>query len=412
MAASAPASASSRGSLTYKDCIANRGAHGCQRPSHNSLSDPEAIATSPDGKSVYVAGFQSISSFEATPTGRLVYTGCIANKGLHGCAGTGSDTPLIGPTGVAVSPDGRSVYVASPQANTVSIFDRATNDTLSYAGCISSDNASGCKHAAHHRSLAAPHDVDVSPDGNSVYVVSDRNPAAITRFSRASSGALKYEGCIGGRRRSGCDRKAGHSIKRAFHLTVSPDGKSVYVTALYAGGSITHFKRRRNGELAYRGCIGTEGGYSCQVQRSLQNAGAATVSPDGESVYVVGDSAITEFHRASNGTLRYQACMAWLGYFHCPRTPHQTSFNDSVVVSGDGKSVYATSFRGLAYFTRARSGRLSFAGCFANRGANGCRKPRHNSLGVLYGGELAVSPDDKSVYLASAADNAVTRFER
>src|SRR5205823_3436907 len=77
----------STGALTYKGCIANGGAGGCVAPAHNSLGAANSVAVSADGKSVYVtsAGSNSITRFKReTTTGASQYKGCIANGGPHG----------------------------------------------------------------------------------------------------------------------------------------------------------------------------------------------------------------------------------------------------------------------------------------------------------------------------------------
>ncbi len=57
-----------------------------------------------------------------------------------------------------------------------------------------------------------------------------------------------------------------------------------------------------------------------------------------------------------------------------------------------------------------KDGALTYKGCFANLGANGCADPRHDSLGGASG--VAVSPEGKSVYVASYVDDSVTTFDR
>ena len=54
---------------------------------------------------------------------------------------------LVGAFGVAVSPDGTSVYVASFDSDAVAVFDRAGDGTLTQkalaAGCISETGSGG-----------------------------------------------------------------------------------------------------------------------------------------------------------------------------------------------------------------------------------------------------------------------------
>ena len=82
-------------------------------------------------------------------------------------------------------------------------------------------------------------------------------------------------------------------------------------------------------------------------------------------------------------------------------------------MSPDGKSVYVASADGNS-ITRlkrnATSGALTYKDCIANGGANGCAAPVHDSLGGAQG--VAVSPDGNSVYLASFGADSITNFDR
>ena len=82
--------------------------------------------------------------------------------------------------------------------------------------------------------LSTVFDVAVSPDGASVYAISNFSPDAIVRFDRASSGALSNPSCIEDVESNGpCDDVglAGEAqgLGSASGLAVSPDGTSVYV---------------------------------------------------------------------------------------------------------------------------------------------------------------------------------------
>jgi sugar lactone lactonase YvrE len=349
------------GALTYKDCISNAGHHGCAAPTHDSLRGAGAVAVSPDGTSVYVASSQgqSITSFDRDPTsGALAYRGCIANAGLNGCAAPVHDS-LAGARGVAVSPDGKSIYVASKLADSITRLDRdPTSGALTYADCIANAGANGCADPAHD-SLWGPADVTVSPDGKSVYVASAPGDS-ITRLDRnTTSGALTYKDCIANAAEAGCTAPDLDSLGRADGVAVSPDGSTVYVASSTAD-SITRLNRKTTGALFYRNCIADGGKHGCHAadHDSLGGAEGVAVSPDGKSVYVA---------------------------------------------SHDGDSI-----------TRLKAsptkGSLTYKDCIADAGANGCAAPHHDSLGGALG--VAVSPDGESVYVASTGADSITRLNR
>jgi DNA-binding beta-propeller fold protein YncE len=399
----------SSGALTYKGCIANNGRNGCKAAKHNSLAGAISTAVSPDGKSVYVGSFESITRFKRGPGGALTYAGCIGNDRVDGCKDLG-ESPLGGVYAMAVSPDGRSLYALSAFGSAVMRFDRAPSGALTYRGCFSNSGKGDCRRAKH-RSLGYGFSVGVSPDGKSVYVTSAA-AGAVTRFKRGPHGALTYAGCVANRGARGCKPARHDSLDGAASVAVSPDGSAVYVGA---EDGVTRFKREPHGVLKERECISGTGDGGCKraAHDSLRDAYGIAVSPDGGSIYASSyeADAISRFKRRASGALSYRGCTADQGAHGCKKAPHR-SLNGAVgvAVSGDGRSVYAAGYSADS-ITRLKcgpGGRLFYRGCIANRGARGCDKPKHDSLGAAVG--LAISPDDRSIYVASLS-GSITRFQ-
>jgi DNA-binding beta-propeller fold protein YncE len=174
------------------------------------------VVVSPDGENVYVA---ARSSDSVVVFDRNVATGALTQKvGVDGCVsedGTMADcvngVALDFAWGVAVSPDGRNVYVVSNTSGAVAVFDRnlstgALTQKAGAAGCISDDGTSG-----------------QCVNGNSVAVF-DRD---------TSSGALNQKpgaaGCVGETALNGC--ADGVAISGIHGVAVSADGRSVYAAA-------------------------------------------------------------------------------------------------------------------------------------------------------------------------------------
>jgi DNA-binding beta-propeller fold protein YncE len=92
------------------------------------MASPEGLAVAPDGKNVYVAAFKTgaIDVLDRKrSTGRVAQKpglpGCLAAARVRGCRAARA---LKGASSIAISPDGRFVYVTSFASNAVDIFRR------------------------------------------------------------------------------------------------------------------------------------------------------------------------------------------------------------------------------------------------------------------------------------------------
>ncbi len=95
----------------------------------------------------------------------------------------------------------------------------------------------------------------VTPDGKSVYVPSEDN--AVVQFKRKRSGSLKFDGClaadtaVGPAGSGACDLipgstagATGTGLQNPVGLAISPDSKSLYAVA-ESSDSVVRFKRKR-----------------------------------------------------------------------------------------------------------------------------------------------------------------------
>jgi len=421
-----PALGSGGAALTYQECFNGNGG-GCASNDNPGLGNADAVAVSPDGKSVYVASQSDsgVVDFDRNAsTGALTYKGCYTSES-SGCA-VDNLPSMVDAQGVAVSPDGKSVYVTSFSEGSVNHFERNTETgDLTYKDCVSS-RSSGCGSGDEVPGLSGAWGIAVSPDGKNVYVAANVREAVVSFSRNETTGSLTDEGCLAVHEVGcGAGNNAAPGAVGPTDITVSPDGDNVYVAGGVTGssGSLSTFDRSVAGALTYKGCAsGAIVACAESGDESLVDATGVAVSPDGKSVYVAAESsnAVTRFDRnGTTGVLSYQGCLSG-GESGCAEndvTGLKGAFG--LAVSPDGRSVYVTSISGhdnaLVRLERdTATGGIGVGECFTHNSAvqTPCG-PIHVQTGLagLDGAErVAASPDGKNVYVAALSESAIAVF--
>jgi DNA-binding beta-propeller fold protein YncE len=396
--------------------------------------EASALAVSADGRSVY-----SVSEIDDSlvrlkrnrQSGALTPKGCIIDDDVIDPGDCGPAAPGLGGGGsVAVSSDGKSVYVASEADGTIAEFKRnRKTGALTSKGCVIDDDGSGDDPCTKSTSgLGGATAVVVSPDGKSVYASSEGD-SAIVRFKRnTTSGKLTPKDCV-----ADIDEAAATCVQNTAGLgqvgalALSDDGTSLYATGEV--GTVARFKRDpHGGELTPEGCIVDNdlvAPPACgKSTDGLDHTESLTVSHDGKSVYAVStlDSAIVRFDRnTQSGALTPKGCIDDndSGADACANDTNGLGEGAGVAVSRDGKSVYVVSGEddAIVIFKRGGDGALTPKGCIDDndfdtdptQGEDNCAKSA-NGLAKLTG--VVVSRDGKSVYATSEFDDAVAWFKR
>jgi hypothetical protein len=269
-----------------------------------------ALAVSPSGKTVFVTG-QSDSKGFVAQYATVAYnaaTGAQLWATRYGGPGSSSDIAHA----VAVSPDGKTVFVTGVSTSSTSASATFTDDaTVAY------NAATGAQLWATRHS--GPLDVDngydnalaVSPTGGAVYVTgingsaSSAGPGYDTIAYNATTGAQLWA-------------KSYSSSGGALWVAVSPDGSTVFTTGetFRPGAGIGY------ATVAYNAATGAQ----LWAKRYVGNVGAipealayaAAVSPSGGTVYVTG---LSWKHGYEYATIAYNAATGaqqWIKLYAFP----------------------------------------------------------------------------------------------
>jgi len=306
---------------------------GCK--TENALSEPEGIATSPNGQFVFVANANgngkgeggTIEAFAVAAGGELSPIACPSD-----CK-TGDE-----PWAVAVAPNGQFLYTVDAQSHAISVFSIAIDGSLSPITCTT-----GCELA----SGSEPEDVVVSPSGKFVYA-EEREDHRIAVFAVAADGSLSKVTCT-----TGCATE-----EDPYGMAVSPDGRFLYAAA---GPAITPFEIHPNGTLSAIPCT------KCETAARTR---ALAISPNGRYLYTTNnnshESSVPAFEIQANGAL---TPLAGCGLDYCNTADGVDP--EGLVVSPGGKFVYASDIETssnfehgiMSAFAIGSSGELSQIGC-------------------------------------------------
>jgi DNA-binding beta-propeller fold protein YncE len=405
-----------------------RGADGCvHRTAINrcargrALTSPEDLVVSPDGRHVYVAAYGShaIAVFaRSRRTGLLEQLpgqrGCVRHGRGGGCAPARA---LGGPASIAISPDGRNVYVAASGSDALGVFARnrrtgVLRQLSGPSGCFSARPGGGCTVG---RALNEPTSVATSPDGARVYVAGRRFPSAVAVFARAPDGSLSQPegtgGCVSHRGGFGCSAARGMSAPE--EVLVTPDSRHVLV----AGSRSNAVAVLRSGPTGLSqadgaaGCISRAGDEGCAAGRELRGPVDLAISADGRSVYTassIADGVAVLTRDRVTGALtqssRRTGCISQGGSGGRCEPGEALDEVWGIAISPDGRNVYAASSKvnmlGAMARDRESGGLTQLPGrfaCFIRGGGFGCPEGRGLTVAVA----VAVSPDGRNVYVAS-----------
>lgn len=195
-------------------------------------AEGEAIRVAPDGHNVYIV---SLGGSEITVYGRDTATGRLSYRMQRYNSSEGV-TGLNRCNAVAVSPDSRSVYVVS-EDSVLSVWAVDTvSDTIGWVQYFK-EGVSGV------RGLYYSTDIEVSPDGRSVYAISIANGNAVGWFRRNTvTGMLSFGGSLA---------DSAGELDYPTSLALSPDGKRAYIYLVNKGVISSFLRDSASGALSF-----------------------------------------------------------------------------------------------------------------------------------------------------------------
>jgi cysteine-rich repeat protein len=340
------------------------------------------IATSPDGRNVYVTdrNNQTLVVFARDASTGAVTVRQTLQDGVPPSPGLTPADGLAAPTGVTVSPNGRNVYVTAAEGTLAAFARDPADGTLQF---VEAERQA----VAGVDGLGDPLAPTMSPDGRHVFVV-DPTANTVAMFLRdTATGVLAFVQVLP-------DSSPNDGLALPVDAAMSPDGRHLHVAANQDEGLGVFARNATASTLTFVEL--EQGGIAGATNDRLGFPSSVVVSPDGRHVYASGDDAITAYTRdAPTGSLSV------LGGVRGPAEGID-GFAHAIALGPGGDALYALTWaeggNAIAMYRRdAMTGLLTFV----------ARYPTP-TFDLPYA--LAPSPDDRFLYVVS--DHTVTVFRR
>ncbi len=359
------------GTVTYVNCVDVSSGPSDRCPT--TAAPPDAggalslnaisLAMAPDGRHVYAVSWADALLWWSrdTASGDLTWGGCrdaandAATNGRCGTATTfaGGNFPagaLAFSQGIAVTPDGETIFIADQQEGLLQAQRDVTTGAATPTACFTTTGgaAPGCVPTAAGMPMALSA-IDVAPNSRDVYMRSI-SPGGITHFTRNAAGTTTFASCVAAVLPGGpCATAAPSPIfLNSGSLGVAGDVLVTHGgTNLGPSGTVARFARNADGTLAYERCATTEVPPGpCGVlpaQTTGGSIGKLAVSVDASSVYLPPGGGAERALTRVTGALAFASCLSETGVAACLPPPLPVPFaaaNGQMALSSDGRRLY------------------------------------------------------------------------
>ena len=265
----------------------------------DSLTGANALVLSPDNQFAYVVSFydSALSVFKKGNKGRFHFIQAVRD-GLsyqrifkdERPIGSQDKHGLLGAYDIAISHDGKQLYIASFVSNALAVFDIQTDGRVIFNQAIKNVDNNGSI-------LNAPAQVAISANDSQLAVASYQGNA-VHLFSRSQDGKLNWRQTLSTRTNNEAESNG------PLGLAFSPDGKNLYV-GLHANNGLLVFSK--DDQALYSLSQSLKNAPSGQYD--LSGISSIAITPEGSQLFAAAEKAhgINVFSREENGHLQFHS---------------------------------------------------------------------------------------------------------
>jgi len=340
--------------------------------------------------------------------------GCLRSAGTSPEGSCAEEKGLFHPKAVAVSPDGTSVYVVggvsagnvAESFGTVTILKRnPMTGEVSDGGCESSDGTDGQDGASGActpaPALLGADGVTVSADGRTVFVTAHASASVVAFARNPATGSLTLLGCLKSTPRPGSSCTGANVFAGSEDLLTSANDSALYVASPLEGviSAFTPPPAPPSAQSSGSSPGTTQSGASTGTAQSSTSTSSSQSNETG-----AGSSAgLASLFTAIAGPSLANPCIAVNGYDGSCAVGIAMKGVQALTLGPEGKQLYAVAAKSKAIDILAPAGAqpLAETGCImASAPAGLC-----SSSGLLRSPtQIAISPDGRNAYVADSAE--------